>query len=192
MTIYVGNVNEFSASFIAIANPYLPFIVLSGAICGLVAMFLKNKSRHKFLALVASLGLLCWLQGYITVWNYGHLDGRTIDWTVNAWQGWLDATMWVGLIMLALLMAKRIGTGLTGLGIAVFLMQLIVAGSTLIARSELIHTDNDSAATASTLEQIYRFSSNKNVLHILADGFQSDIFEELLADGEEGRRIASS
>ena len=192
LTIYVGNVNEFSAAYIAIAISYLPFVVLIGGICGLVAMFLKTNPRQKFLTVIASLSLLCWVQGYITVWSYGHLDGRSIDWTLNPWQGWLDGSIWVGLLVLALFMTKHVGTGLMRLAIGVFLLQLIVAGATLISNPEFLHAESDQAADPSTLKEIYRFSSDKNVLHVLADGFQSDIFEELVTDGENGRRLTSA
>jgi len=37
-----------------------------------------------------------------------------------------------------------------------------------------------------------RFSSRKNVLHIVLDGFQSDIFEEIVSDREDGARFRSA
>ncbi len=40
--------------------------------------------------------------------------------------------------------------------------------------------------------QIQRFSSRKNVLHIILDGYQSDVFEEIVNDGEDGARFTSA
>ena len=51
--------------------------------------------------------ILLWAQGNLMVWEYGLLDGRSIDWTKDTWRGWLDFSIWVGGFITAMVTGSR-------------------------------------------------------------------------------------
>jgi hypothetical protein len=51
---------------------------------------------------------------------------------------------------------------------------------------------NNKKFSADALMEMQRFSSRKNVLHIVLDGFQSDVFEEIVSERVDGARFRSA
>jgi hypothetical protein len=89
-TLYVGNIYEFAISYQAIAQKYITAAIFMVFVLGLVGMLLPARAATRYITLLAAIGILCWVQGYLLVWDYGLLDGRAIDWTARSWRGWLD------------------------------------------------------------------------------------------------------
>ncbi len=192
VSIYLGNIDEFSVPLITIIKSYLPLIALTMGLAALIATLLPVGARNKLLVLIAALSLLFWIQGTILVWDYGLLDGREIEWSANTWRGLLDSSVWVAMLIVALFVANRIGVVVIQLAVAIFVMQAMMVGYNWLVHADEIESKSAAGADDKTKDQIYRFSSKQNVLHILADGFQSDIFEELIAEGEHGNRLAQA
>jgi hypothetical protein len=192
ITIYLGNIDEFSVPLITIIKSYLPLIVLTVGLTALSVMLVPVAARNKLLVLIATLSVLFWIQGNILVWNYGLLDGRVIDWSAKTWQGWLDSSVWVALLIVALFIVNRISAVVIWIAVAIFVTQAMMAGYNWLVHADEIKSKSAAVADDKSRDQIYRFSSKQNVLHILADGFQSDIFEELIAEGGQGKRLAQA
>ena len=191
-TLYVGNPDEFAVSFSTTLGPYLRPAIFLVAAFGLIGAFLTESAFRRYLILLAAIGLLLWVQGNILMWDYGLLDGRRVDWTQSTWRGWVDLGIWVGVILGAMFFRRRIGEPIIFMAIAVFCLQLtfsLFAGAQ--SRSTLLEKSK-TKASVDALQEIYRFSSHKNVVHLILDGFQSDVFEEIINDGEDGGRFASA
>jgi hypothetical protein len=182
LTVYVGNRGEFAASYYDFLLTILPYaaIIITGI--ALLGSLLGGAAYRRYLAIVAAFGLLVWLQGNILVWDYGVLDGGNIDWTERAWRGVLDLGIWCVVLCVAYLGYERFGRVLIPAAVTTFGIQCIAAamilaidGSTLQVRSQI-----ELDGTAS--EAITRFSVQQNVVHIVMDGFQSDLFSEIIDD----------
>lgn len=189
--LYVGNLNEFATSFSIILSLYVrPALFVIGTL-GLVGIILPASIFPRYMNLLAVISLLIWLQGNIIAWDYGLLDGRAIDWQTGIWRGWLDLAIWLGSILTATYFYRRIGKAIVVAAVAVFFLQLtyslIMAGQN---SSQLLAKSKDKP-TVGALKEIYRFSAHKNVLHLILDGFQSDVFEEIIDSGEEGKRFVA-
>jgi hypothetical protein len=191
LTLYSGNSSEFVASFAAIALKFLrpaAFLILLLALLGGV---LPARANTRLRIVLAVLGVVVWLQGNLLVWNYGALDGRLIDWKVGLWRGAVDAALWIGALLLAVRCSERAGRALVMLACVTFLLSLLGALSVMVASGDQLR-GREVGDSQATLEQILRFSTQRNVLHIVADGVQSDVFQEILADGERGRELAAA
>ena len=127
LSIYVGNSAEFSASFVESLRVYIPFVVILVCILGALGMVMTEDGHSRYFAILSALAVLVWLQGNILVWDYGVLDGREIHWTVDAWRGVLDLSIWVSVLLLAIYAYSRIGKALQFAAIATLVMQFVGA-----------------------------------------------------------------
>jgi len=189
--LYVGNLDEFAVSFSTILSLYIRPAIFVIGVLGLVGIILPTSIFRRYLILLAVISLLFWFQGYILVWEYGVLDGRAIDWTVSMWRGWLDLGIWLGAILIAMYFHRRIGKTIVFTAIAIFCLQITFSLITALQNASRLLAKSESKPSVSALNEIYRFSTRKNVLHIILDGFQSDVFEEIIDSGEDGKRLTS-
>src|SRR6185503_1653831 len=65
------------------------------------------RARDRVVALYAALALLVWMQGFVLAWDYGALDGSSIDWSGRPWRH-LDLVLWLAGMAAALAYAERI------------------------------------------------------------------------------------
>jgi len=191
-TIYVGNINEFQASFGAILGvEFKAILFLVAALC-LVGMLLPARYFTAYKTLLATISILFWLQGSLLVWDYGPLDGRAIDWMEDAWRGWIDLGIWLLAVIVALVAHRRIVQHAIRIAVILFLLQLLVFFTNLFNNSAELSKESEVSNSEQSLKKLYRFSSQKNVVQIIADGFQSDIFEDIIREGGEGEQITSA
>ncbi len=190
-TLYVGNADEFNVSFPTLLSLYFrPAIFLIAAL-GLVGVILPASVFRRYLVFLAAISVLLWIQGGILVWEYGLLDGRGIDWTERTWRGWLDLGIWISVILAAVFFHRRLEKPIIYTAVVAFSLQLTFSVFTGIQSAPTLLEKSEVKTSSSTLREMYRFSSRKNVLQIILDGFQSDVFEEIINDGEDGKRLAS-
>lgn len=179
--IYAGNAAEFSSSLptlLAIILPYAAVLAIALALPGLV---MTQRGRDRYSAILSALAVLVWLQGNILVWSYGVFDGSSIDWLVGIWRGVLDISIWIAVLLLAIYGFQRIGKGLLIAAVATIAMQTMSATITLSNNSQVLQS-RDVAANLDGRSAAMRFSASKNIVHIVMDGFQSDIFASILED----------
>ena len=182
--IYMGNAAEFSVPFIEIISwnivPAFGLLLL----LMLPSLFMSAKYHRVYTYGLAVFGLLLWVHGSLIVWDYGPLDGRVIDWDADSWKGWVDVSIWVIAILVAIVVYRRLGTFILRFAALFFLVQLLVISVQTI--QNLDHLNKDTRhADRNTLDQLAGFSSKGNVLHILLDGFESDVFEELVLNDKD-------
>ena len=190
-TLYVGNLDAFVTPFWSILALYaIPALGILGLLMGFGAM-LGEVAYRRYAVLIAAVGLLLWLQGNALVWEYGLLDGHIIDWTQGVWQGWIDAGIWVAAILAAINFYRVVERPVIYLAVAVFSLQLILLVFTGIQKANALQKKSNIHYSANALREILRFAPEKNVLHIVLDGFQSDIFEHIMGDEVEGERYRS-
>ncbi|MCP4576789.1 MAG: hypothetical protein GY846_10950 [Deltaproteobacteria bacterium] len=51
---------------------------------------------------------MMWIQGTFLMWEYGLLDGQSIDWEMQEWRGWIDASIWILIIASCVIFHKAI------------------------------------------------------------------------------------
>jgi hypothetical protein len=182
-TIYQGNIDEFAIPLPSILVLFvLPALALL-LVLSLIGLLLPEKPHRLYLSILFVLGVLVWLQGNFLVWKYGLFDGQGIDWSINAWRGWADGAMWAGLLILACLFYRRVFR-IVAWGSAVITTVLLVSLLiTSLQRPETWAAKEKSSRPLIPPEEIFEFSSQFNVIHFILDGFQSDIFSEIIAEG---------
>jgi hypothetical protein len=184
-TIYQGNLGEFGTSLSTILLDLLIPAGLSLILLAALGMALPDNLNRSYVSVLFMLGLLVWLQGNILVWKYGELNGQGIDWSRSAWRGWVDGTIWIGLMAAALLGRKRI----CGIASAVSLALLTLQCGFVVLTSVRNPHVWDKAATLDSPKKIFEFSARQNVIHIILDTFQADVFQAII---DEDPRVRSA
>ncbi len=179
LTIYVTNAEEMTVGYYSLALLYLIPFLASVAILVFLGMVLPSTPQRVYVAILAAIGGLLWLQGDVLLWNYGPLDGSFIDWNREAWRGYVDSSMWLAVVVAALYwkrhLVARVRTG-------VLLLLAIQMGSLFFMKpwAALVQKTEPFVESLDLPERLVRFSASDNVIHIVLDGFQSDVFEELV------------
>lgn len=184
LTIYTGNTREFATAYANLAGLFMPYAALLVAALMLIGLLLTSGGRRRYVAFLSTLAILFWLQGNILVWRYGVLDGSSINWLDDAWRGILDVAIWIALLLLAIYGYRRFGKALFIAAVATLAIQTIASLTSVGGHPEILET-HSVAANAEGREAAMQFSPDFNIVHIVMDGFQSDIFASILADMSE-------
>jgi len=182
--IYNGNASEFAVSLVSILYLYLlPALVLLTILTG-IGLLLPNKLHRRYVAIIFVVGVLIWLQGNILVWKYGLLDGQGFDWTKGLWRGWIDSSLWLLLLFLGVVLYVRIYNVVMWGSIALISLQAVFVVFGSFQNTE-IWEGKESAKSVSRPQEICEFSADQNIIQIILDGFQSDIFQEIIDEDPE-------
>jgi hypothetical protein len=191
-TLYVGNLVEFAASGLATLRtlfvPALALLLVLVIAGGLV----ERRGPGAFVAMIAALGVLAWIQAFLLVWDYGPLDGHRIDWSREPWRGWLDGAVWTVVLFAAWRFHRLLERPLSVALGALFIMQSgVLAAAAVDDRAALLEKFGASPRY-DALPAMPRFSERRNVLHLILDSFQSDIFREIVTAGPGAQRYRSA
>ena len=174
-TIYTGNTDEFSAPFWRLAVHWLP--VLASIVVGLIGFgFLISENWfRRYVVVLLSFGVLTWLQGGVLLANYGAFTGEALDWELHAWRGPYEIGLWV-VGSIGMVAASRLF-----FGIAPFASQLLIVLQVLVLIGSAVQSRADVTTTFSHRPDfVFELSRTQNVIHIVLDAFQSDVFHEIL------------
>ena len=178
-TIYNANRGEFSGVFSDIAWPWLltatggGWAVLLGI--GGVASLVSGRLTRLYAVLLLALGVLFWAQGNLWVGSYGALDGREIEWDRLAGRVPYELSAWVGVPVLAVVFFRRVSR------LVPFTAQLFLALQ--VGGLALTWGGSEVEQTARWQEpppELFQFSADQNVIHIVLDEFQTDAFNVIL------------
>jgi hypothetical protein len=179
-TIYRGNSTEFSVSFIDILKYYAyPFVSALIAFL-LIGLLFSRKYLFMYISLLFILGLLLWIEGNFLVWDYGVFDGRGIEWSKYNWQGWVDASLWIILIIVAFILHRKIPKISSFICLGLIFLQSLFLLSTYVSAPQT--WSSDFTQRRGIPKSLFNYSSSFNIIHLLADGFQADVFQEIVKE----------
>ncbi|MBM2829309.1 MAG: hypothetical protein HW411_99 [Gammaproteobacteria bacterium] len=191
-TLYIGNIEEFATPIWSILRLFsIPALIVIGLLI-VAGGILSETGYRRYVVIIAVVGLLLWLQGYVMVWEYGLLDGSNIDWTQATWRGWIDLGVWISVILFSVIFYRVVEKPVVHFVFAIFSLQLVNFIYNGIHNSDELLNKAHSHSSSESLKEIHRFSSAKNALHILLDGFQADVFNEIITKGTEGEHYRTA
>ena len=180
LLIFLTNPKEFPFTISSVL-PYLLlpslFLIIFTTIIQLVLKTFRNKKiLETTTSLLFIVGLLFWLQGNVIVWNYGLFDGKPILWEQFAYRNWIDGGVWLLLIIFTIYRPDIIHKLITKIGLL-----LIFTQATYITLLGLRQPELPSFKQYSISESTkFTFSKDKNVIILLIDTLQSNLFYEVL------------
>lgn len=185
--LYYTNILEVPYLYADLVWVFVIHSLVAGAILSILLLFLKGSVHQRAVALVFALGLLFWVQGHILVWDYGILDGREIIWNDYLLNGIIDSAVWIAVLGVALFKAPSF---YKHIALASVLL-LVVQGGGLAA--EIYQAPDEPEWKSYTIgyddETMFEFSKEQNVIILVLDMFQADIFQEIIDEDDEYRKM---
>jgi len=182
-TLFLGNIGEFR---FALSQQILFFFL--AAIVLIILLFILGllfRNNKRYISILLSFGVLIWFQGNILVWKYGLLDGQGINWNHSVWRGWLDGALWLVIILVAVIFYKQIFKIAKFLSFLLLTFQLLLMGVQSFQKPQVWKINRKSQLAEPPPQAIFDFSTKQNVILIILDGFQTDIFEEIIQENPE-------
>lgn len=186
--IFLTNTKSFTLKYIEMAL-FLSLITVTSFIAVFLILFLllmyKEKVFKILLSILFILGFLFWFQANLLVWNYGVFDGKPIIWEKYALQTYIDSIIWLVLILFAAFKYKVILKISKRVGLLLIILQLIYTGVLFFQRPET------PAIKEFYLDETnkFNFSKDKNIIYLILDTLQADIFQEIISENDKNAKI---
>lgn len=190
ITLFLNNLAELQIGFVEFSRLLLAPALAASLLILLILRIIPSRLRETGLFLLSALSILFWLQSTILLWDYGVLDGRPIDWAEHEHESYIDLLAWILLLVVAYLINKKKPGAISTVAIFIVLIQGLSAGVLFLAQKDNLPEKYEYASNA-TLDNIFNFSKQKNIIHIVVDGFQADVFEYLVKHERLGKRYQS-
>lgn len=180
-SVYRGNLEEFEAGFGSLLPLFGLFGLLLTTAFLLIGFMIPSRAVKGLACAIFCLGLLLWVQGSFLVGTYGVFDGRGIDWSRFGLRGWMDASLWV-LVLAAGLRFSRHLIRITSHAswTLVVLQSVLMLALSLTSEAGLWWKKHTVQRRVPT--EMLGYSSSRNIVHIILDSFQTDVFRELVAE----------
>lgn len=183
--LYYTNILQIPYFYTDMVWIFAAYSLLAGAVISLLLLFLKGNIHQRAVALVFALGLLFWIQGNFLVWDYGVLDGREIIWNEYLLNGIIDSAIWIAVLAIALLKAPLFYRYIAWASVVL----IVVQGGGLAA--EIFQAPEEPEWKSYSIgyndETMFEFSGEENVIILVLDMFQSDVFQEIIDEDKEYR-----
>ena len=183
--LYFTNISELRFSFSDVCYYLAAITAFSIFLLLILSIPWKFTLYKKLISLLFILSVLVWFQGNILVWDYGSLDGRFVDWKKYYYRGVIDTGIWILFICVAFKMPSVIYKAVRKLSVAFILIQLISISFILITMPEIPSFKKYSLDENTK----FAFSAKKNVIILVIDAFQADVFQEIIGEGGRYKNI---
>ena len=175
--IYDGNTEGFTFEpnqlFFVLLVPFIASLIVLVA----PALLLRGTLLRVYVHGLVFLAGLAWIYSNFIVWNFGLVDGG--DWDFSLVESYKPYEL-VALIVIWLALYRLVVKRTRVITTFFVFLSLVLAVPTALA---LYRDPNQTSLTPrENLGVLYHFSSQKNLLIVLLDSFQSDLFGDLLRD----------
>ncbi|MBU1694135.1 MAG: sulfatase-like hydrolase/transferase, partial [Verrucomicrobia bacterium] len=170
----------FTISFTQLAAYLLILSFAATALLALLVCVSPRRIRTGLLLAVLALGCLAWLQSVLNTGNHGVLDGSTIEWDSpeNRRAFYFDTSLWLVGLGLVLGLGGRVLKHAGKISAALLVAQAIGLAHLAAARLSAPGRPWWSQYSLDPANK-FTFSDRRNVILLVADGFQSDVFQQL-------------
>jgi hypothetical protein len=184
LIIFIQNPDDFTGQILTQVFLLLTTTCLLTLTSWLFVKILPSPLNKLVISLILAFATAMVVQGYIVhgLIEFGQLDGSIINWKGlgpiyrTEYKAILLALIILTILFLSL---PKILKSISSLLIIFSLAQLLIVLPSYFQRETPVKAADDFDAS------VYEFSSEKNIIHILADGFQSDLVKQVFEDNPE-------
>jgi len=180
VTIYTGNSSEFAVPLSAIIYTLLLPGLSFSAFLLLIGVLLPETAFRRYAAIMLAIGVLLWIQGNFIVWDYGLADGRGGNWNETMWRGWVDGALWLFLLLTSLIYFRQVYRISTIISVVVMSVQIVAFIFGYFQTIGNPKHDERVGKQLTAKDALFSFSSKQNVIHIILDELQSNVFDDII------------
>jgi len=184
--IFFSNFGEFNYSYSDIVVYLIAISFIFVCLFTLVLFVVPNRIFKIVTMISLVLTLLSWIEGNFLYPEFGPLDGRIIDW--NNWLiwGYVDISIWIITIIIFVYLNNYIFKYLNRAALLIISIILVI-----ISFNYIKYSSKQLSKYSFDYSTIANFSEKENVIVILLDELQSDIFYELLNENPVIKKVFS-
>jgi len=183
--LFLTNPMEFNANYFELLG-YLLLIALPVFILiSIVLVFLPDKYNihQKVVVLLFILSFLLWLQGNYIIWKYGVLAGGEIEF--NTLFLIFDGAIWIAAVIIAWIKSSFFFRFVKFFSIVLIIGQVISTSIMVYNMPDI----SDLKRYKIDSSNKFVFSKENNVIILMLDTFQSDVFQEIIVEDESYKDI---
>jgi hypothetical protein len=174
-TLHAGNTREFAWPLWSILFTYRYLALGLMVVYVLPTLLLPRRFVLLWAAGCSAFALYLWAYGSFVVYDFGLIDGH--NWRIQPRPAAMVAESMLAVLgLVAAFVVARRSPG----AVAVALLVLGLGNAVSAARA--VHADPRQPPPSRDFSALFRFSTAKNVLVVLLDSLQSDIFEEVVRE----------
>ncbi len=180
--VYSGNSAEFEIGLLLLLSISVVAGLVLTALLVVIGVLIPDRYSSVFSAALMAIGILLWVQGSFLIREFGVFDGRgSIDW-VEAWRGGLaNLALWCGVIAASCVLHRRLGNISSLVCWLMIILQTALLVGLGASSSEKLWV-KEYVPSDRIPPEILKYSSVRNVVHFVFDSFQTDVFQELVAE----------
>ena len=176
------------ASFYFGISNILGWCLIWFVLSSIVLVVIQSIGKKIISAILFAIGVGVYVQGNYINPNYGVLNGSEIDWTIYRTYAWGNSFFWIAIIIISIIAsikAKPEVIKKIQVYISVFIIsiEIITLGTLLITNYNEVFVE--SADGYITDKEQFVVGSEENIILILLDTFDSDVFEEIMGKDSE-------
>ncbi len=177
--LFLTNKDVFFSSAFVMAGMLLTASMVIFILLTLLLFPIAHKRPVVALSLCAFLSFAIWVQAYVLNWDYGLLDGSPLRWHPYGLRTFADLFCWLGVLGMVLVLGVKRPQGLRTLLLALLFIQsanLVITW----ARTRDTHATSANGDQSISFQEQFTFSTRENIIVLMLDAYQSDIFNECL------------
>ncbi len=155
----------------------------SFAVCTLLLGRISSRIAKNFCSVLITLTLVVFIQQYFFNWRYPPLGTRDVNWSSYSY-GWFDTPVWILLLTIGWLYREVLFTVYPRIAASLFLYASLILGFTYIEQKGH-HNYKHEMRRQDNVQLRNTFSTDKNVIVVVLDEFQGNIFQELIDENKE-------
>ena len=180
-SVYQGNMNEFEVGFLRLFSAYALPCVLLLTVFLLAGLILPSRASEAYASGLCIWGILLWVQGSFLMGDYGVLDGRQIDWDESVFKGWVDLSVWIVALGASIAFSRYVAEITSYASWMLLALQAtLVVGLSVTAEEGL--WIREYRPEKEFPKGLHEYSSSQNIVHVVLDSFQTDIFWDLVVE----------
>lgn len=187
--LYVNNQSSTTIDLYSIFAGSLPFIVLFPVASTLVYWLLHFSSARLFFAVFTGTVSICaWLNSTFLFGSYGQIDGRGLS--IDAWSPISWAQIALFFIVIFVLYTYRKSNLPRNIALSIILIGTLSTSLNIVSFFQSGgHLKIEAKATGGFNQDMLAFSKEKNIIHIILDELQADVFESVIEKNKSIRDV---
>ncbi len=184
-TIYLNNYVEFHFKYRNLLSYIIPFCILAGVLLTLIQCAMTLDSFILSSSFIMGICVVLWIEGNVAVWDFGSLDGSKINLINNEKRIIYDTLMCIAIVLFFVVMGRWIYRIYPYLLAILLILQCIDYAITLKKTPQ----NSDWLNYKLDPSKLFSLSKEKNIIVMVIDSFQSDIFKDIVEEDPEYRAI---
>lgn len=174
--IYLQNPLEFASTPLRLISDLLLYWLVATLLLAIPVLIPLHAWQKAWLTMLCVIAFALWVSGVFLVSDFGSMDGTGFDLARHSKTLYVHTILFVGTLIASIIGVRKwpafMMTGLAAIGAGITIMT--------VSNFYAVSTMKDGTFESVNPGDIARFSTNKNVLILVLDTFQSDILHAMI------------